>query len=155
MKDELFGELEFDGFSWNGNIKTLIFDDEFALIIQAEDESQTVTDAQRAVYRAFADNAQQLLPQMLDGMVEFYNDELKYSYGENDMWADIDTPEQLLEHIKPDALIVPYDNIAEDFGSIYLTFLCDWEEDEAEQNGIAVEIANGEIEQINTSDIAF
>lgn len=155
MIDEFFGELEFDGFSWNGKIKTGIFDDEFALIIQADDESQTVTDTQKAVYKAFADNAQQLLPQMLDGMVEFYNDELKYSYGDNDMWVDIDTPEQLLEHIKPDTVIVPYDNIAEDFGSIYLTFLCDWEEEQAEQSGIAVEIANGEIEQINTSDIAF
>lgn len=155
MKDELFGELEFDGFSWNGNIKTDIFDDVFALIIQADDESQTVTDAQKAVYKAFADNAQQLLPQMLDGMVEFYNDELNNSYGDDDMWVDIDTPEQLMKHIKPDTVIVPYDNIAEDFGSIYLTFLCDWEEDESEQSGIAVEIVNGEIEQINTSDIAF
>ena len=155
MKDELFGELTFEGYSWDGKIKTEIFDDEFVLMVQSEDESQTVTDAQRAAYKAFADNAQQLLPQMLDGMAEFYNDELKHSYGGDDMWADIDTPEQLLEHITPDALIVPYDNIAEDFGSVYLTFLCDWEQDQAEQSGIAVEIANGEIEQINTADIAF
>ena len=57
MKDELFGELTFEGYSWDGKIKTEIFDDEFVLMVQSEDESQTVTDAQRAAYKAFADNA--------------------------------------------------------------------------------------------------
>lgn len=158
MTDTLFGNLEYNDTQYFcGKVKTSVLgdDDEVEIMIQAEDEFDGIAESQREAFRNFSDNEDELKDEIMENLVFYYNEELKYSYGDDEMWLDIDTPEDMKAQLEWNWIQIPYGLITDDVPVLYLIFHCKWEDEDPDPQGIAVEITEGSITNIGTADIAF
>ena len=158
MTDTLFGNLEYNDTQYFcGKVKTSVLgdDDEVEIMIQAEDESDGIAESQREAFRNFSDNEAELKDEIMENLVFYYNEELKYSYGDDEMWLDIDTPEDMKAQLEWNWIQIPYGLITDDVPVLYLIFHCKWEDEDPDPQGIAVEITEGSITNIGAADIAF
>lgn len=165
MTDELFGKLDYDEFiGWNGTASIEfgghIYD--LQLIIRVEeDEYDVITKAQKQAFKTFHDKWRSIEPLLVDALIDYYNQEEKFSYGPDDekesafWWPDIDSHEQLYNTVTPKSLIIPPDYLMEDGRSIYLLFDKTWGGEDLDDNGIGVCFLNEQIAEIGYKDIAF
>lgn len=165
MTDKTFGELNYEeGIGWNG-IVTIQFGGrqyETPLMIQVgEDEGTDVTEAQRNAFACFMDKWDSIEPLLLEALIDYYNNEEKFSYGpENEeeaalWWPDINTYEELVNAVSPETIIIPPDYLMAHGRRIYLLFDKTWGGEDLDDNGIGVCFIDGQIAEIGYKDIAF
>ena len=165
MTDEVFGNINYEeGVGW-----IAAFPLEFCgtwhnlqLMVQVdEDEGTDITEAQRQVLQCFDDKWDFIEPLLVDALIQYYNNEEKYSYGPDDekesslWWQDIDSHEQLYSSVTPESLIIPPDYLMEDGRRIYLLFDKTWGGEDLDDNGVGVCFINEQIAEIGHKDIAF
>ena len=158
MTDKLFGELEFDDMqNFCGKVRTDILgeEEETEIMIQAEDESEGVAESQRKAFELFTENTDTLREELMQRLTDYYNNELKYSYGDDSMWLDIDAPEDMKAQLEWQWIQIPGSYITDDAPVLYLIFHCKWEDDDSEPQGIAAEITEGSLTDIGPAEIAF
>ncbi|MBO4867009.1 MAG: hypothetical protein J5582_10700 [Ruminococcus sp.] len=158
MNDILFGNLEYNDMQYFcGKVKTSVLGDaeEVDIMIQAEDGSADIAESQREAFRLFSENEDQLKNEVMEGLIAYYNEEVKYSYGDNEMWCDIDTPDDMKAQLEWEWIQIPYSDITDDAPMLYLVFHCKWEDDDPDPQGMAVEITEGQITNIGAAEIAF
>ena len=158
MNDEIFGSLEYNDMqNFCGKVKTSVLgsEEEVDIMIQAEEESDKIAESQREAFRLFSENEDKLKDEIMSGLLSYYNDELKYSYGDDEMWQDIDTTEDMKDQLEWNWIQIPGDYITDDAPVLYLIFHCKWEDDDPDPQGMAVEITEGSITNIGTAEIAF
>ena len=92
-----------------------------------------------------------------------YNEEEREAYGPEDeskfksWWPDIDTEEELVKKIHLDSIVIESEYVMESRGEnpVYVLFNRDWGGEDAEDNGVAVLIEDGEVTEVGYKDIAF
>ena len=165
MTDVVFGQLnDEEGIGWNGKV-TIQFGGrqyETPLMIQVdEDEGTDVTDAQRNAFACFMDKWDSIEPLLVEALIDYYNNEEKFSYGPDDddeaalWWPDINTYEELVNAVTPETIIIPPDFLMDDRRKVFL--LCDrtWGGEDLDDNGIGVCFIDEQIAEIGYKDIAF
>lgn len=164
MKNIDFAKLNYnEGFGYEGEISINFFDKDLNVDLTVNAEEEEIADIQYETWEKFKEKLNELQKSVVEGIIKYYNEEEKGSYGPEDKeefnkwWPEINTIEELLEQIEFDGIIIPEQFIMEDVAGgrcIYLLFSKKWGND-TEDNGIGVQIINEEITQIGFKEIAF
>ena len=163
MTDGVFGQFE-EGIGWNGIVTILFGGRQYGtpLLIQVdEDEGTDVTDAQRKALACFMEKWDTIEPLLLDALIQYYNNEEKYSYGPEDeeeaslWWPDISTYEELVNAVTPETVVIPPETLMDGDRKVYLLFDRTWGGEDLDDNGIGVCLINERISEIGYKDIAF
>ena len=159
MDCEYIWDLEYDDGMWFGSAWFSIIgnelDDVMVTILTGdagESIARSQTDAFESMLKALENGLDEKVRERL---ISYYNDELKYSYGDDDMWVDIDDDDDLAEQVENAGAVIPETKITDEKKRVYLMFSLRFEDDKADGNEIAVEITDGEITDIGDSNIAF
>ena len=145
-----------------GYYKTTIdfYGEERAVAFSKSDDDDHLTEKHKATLEHFNNLwTAEFQLELLHSIIKYYKEKEYGWYGpadEKEEWSpEIDTPEQMLEQLIFDRIILPPDFLYED-EVIFLTFSHKWGHDmEYEDNGIGVEICNGKINNIGYKDIAY
>ena len=147
MNDDVFENLEFAGHYFT-KINFLGAECNIDLFISGDDSIDPIEDEQRDAHASFMKSwNSKLQEEVLESILEYYKEkreELGYDIEENDDYPPIENCEQLIKHISLESLIVSYDTIG-------LAFGCTWNE----EDGIGVEICDGEVTDVGYQDIVF
>lgn len=162
MTDNVFGELEYDG-GFVGKLSLDCFGDteEVDIIIQADDEEDGIADVQYAAFEAFQAKWNDIQNDILERILEYYNDEEKGAYGPEDeeefreWWPDIGSREDLIPLLHIDSVVIANDYLMEDGRKVYVLFDRDWGGEDLEDNGVAVGLVDEAVEEVGYKDIAF
>ena len=167
MTDQVFGELDFDGFYWNGHINLDFFGEErqLNLIIDSCHESQTeVSGRQRETFRVFLKKWPNLQEAVIQEVIRYYNEEERFAYGPDDpeefaaWWPEIETVEEMRKWVTLETVALPSDGIMRDVYDgkrcLYLLFSRDWAED-PNNNGVGIQLLDEEIAETGFQGIAF
>ena len=164
MTDKIFGNLVFDD-NFYGKVTLTFFGkptEVDLIILHFDDEEDGISDSQYEVYNEFIESwKSELQNKIVEKIIEYYNEEERFSYGSDDddeefnrMWPELDTIEDMAKTLELDGLIIDYTYALKKQKSIYLTFGYTWGND-TDSNGICVEISGDEITDIGFRDIAF
>ena len=163
MTDVVFGEVELDGYYWQGR-QTLDFGgtvyDVDILIEQGRDNE--ITTIQREAFSHFLEKWSRLQIELIEALIKYYNEEERFAWGPEDeeesaeWWPEIETKEALLQAVAIETIVVPMDSIMNIKGGrcIYLLFSREWGGEDWDDNGIGVCFVNEEIDEIAYKDIA-
>ena len=167
MTDQVFGELDFDGFYWNGHINLDYFGEErqLNLIVDSSFGEQTeVSDLQHEAYHSFLEKWPGLQEAVMQEVIRYYNEEERFAYGPDDpeefaaWWPEIETVEEMRKWIELETVVIASDSIMEDVYDgkryLYLLFNRRWAED-PNDNGVGIRLLNEEIDETRFKDNAF
>lgn len=167
MTDHIFGELDFDDYYWNGNVRLDWFGEEkeVGLMIDSCHESQTeVSDRQQETCRAFLERWPKLQEAVVQEVIRYYNEEERFAYGPDDpeefaaWWPEIETVEEMVKRIELESVVVASDWFMEEVCGgkrcLYLLFSRRWAED-PNHNGVGIQLLNEEVTESGFQDIAF
>ena len=108
MTDQVFGELDFDGFYWNGHINLDFFGEErqLNLIVDSSFGEQTeVSELQHEAYHSFLEKWPGLQEAVMQKVIRYYNEEERFAYGPDDpkefaaWWPEIETVEEMCKWV--------------------------------------------------------
>lgn len=164
MSKHIFSNLSYSE-EWNGRYceTTLSFGGEersVGLLVQG-DEDEKIAGIQRKAYDAFIGKWQTMEGEMLESLLNYYNEEEKFAYGPDDpeesaeWWPDIDTPEAMAKAVTPEILVIPEEFMMEEGRRVYLLCSRVWGGEDLDDNGVAVAFLNEEVVEIGYKDIAF
>ncbi len=164
MYDEVFGEMEYDyGYVAKKKITFMGESQDVDVLIDCEEEEE-IKQVQRDAYEALMQNWEEMQHKITIAILEFYNEEEKYSYGPDEedeeyeeWWPDIDSEEEMAKKIHLDGIVIQADYLMEMNGEnpIYVLFNRDWGGEDYDDNGVAVLIEDGEVSEVGYKDIAF
>ena len=167
MTDQVFGELDFDGFYWNGHINLDFFGEErqLNLIVDSSFGEQTeVSELQHAAYHSFLEKWPGLQEAVMQEVIRYYNEEERFAYGPDDpkefaaWWPEIETVEEMCKWVTLETVALPSDgimrNVYDGKRCLYLLFSRDWAED-PNNNGVGIQLLDEEIAGIGYQSIAF
>lgn len=153
MKDEVFGELNYD-YGWNGTVDIDCFGSPEAVdIVVSGEEDDDISDYQRESFSEFTDVWESIQDDVLEQIFAYYNElteELGFEDGNNPDYPILDDASQLLEMIHLDAITVPAEGVY-DGRSVGLAFSCTWDE----ENGMGIIFVDEEVSEIGYQDIVF
>jgi hypothetical protein len=165
MTDETFGHINYEeGVGWTGEFPLEFGGTWHNLLLLAqvdEDEGTDITEAQRQALQCFDDKWDSVEPLLVDALIQYYNNEEKYSYGpENEeeaalWWPDINTHEELYNAVTPATVVIPPDYLMESGRRVYLLLDRTWGGEDLDDNGVGVCFINEQIAEIGYKDIAF
>ena len=171
MTDSIFGQLDYEeGIGWNGKTTVLFGGRQYEthILIQVDEDEGTdvtdvtdVTDAQRNAFLRFTEKWDSIEPVLVEALIQYYNNEEKYSYGPDDeeeaalWWQDIDTYEQLVNAVTPETLVIPPDYLMDEGRRVYLLLDRTWGGGDPDDNGVGVCFIDEQIHEIGYKDIAF
>ena len=163
MTEQIFGELKKDDYyGWWGK-QTLDFGGDTYTVdvhINTGDEEE-ITTRQKNAFKCFMENWPKLQEKLIEALIEYYNEEERFSYGPDDeeeaeeWWPEIETKEALLQAVTLETILVPEDFMMEDGRCIYLLFSRIWGGEDFDDNGIGVCYIDEEIDEIAYKDIAY
>jgi len=163
IRDAVFGEIEYD-YIWyrKGKISFMNNETDIMLMISG-DENEDFEDGQYEAYQALLESWSETQTKLLDPILEYYQErrtELGYDIEdedgiegeEEDNYPQIDTVEQLLEHIQLVGIKVPYAGMYGDGGrSMGISFGCSWDS----ENGVGVRLYNEQVIEVGAQGIVF
>jgi len=153
INDPIFGELEYEyGWAKDTIIRFFGKETEISLMIDGEEDGE-FDEEQYKAYQALMQNWEGLQPSLLQSILDYYKQkrhELGYDIGLNENYPLIETPDQILEMITLDGIIVPYADIFEG-RDIGITFSCTWDI----ENGLGVRLLNEKIIEVGYQDVAI
>lgn len=168
MIDQVFGELDFDGFYWNGHINLDFFGEErqLNLIVDSSFGEQTeVSELQHAAYHSFLEKWPGLQEAVMQEVIRYYNEEERFAYGPDDpeefaaWWPEIETVEEMVKWVALDSVVIESDSIAESCREgkrcLYLLFNRRWGGEDINDNGVGIRLLGEEIDETSFKDIAF
>ena len=165
MAQQIFNELRYDD-EWGWCAKqTLDFGGNIVsvdiLIQSEEDEEEGITKRQEQAFSRFIKKWPQLQDKLVNALIEYYNEEERFSYGPEDeeelaeWWPEIETKEALLQAVTLETIVVPPDYMMDEGRYIYLLFTRTWGGEDSDDDGIGVCFINEKIDEIAYKDIAF
>ncbi|WP_427125591.1 DUF2004 domain-containing protein [Priestia megaterium] len=153
INDPIFGELEYEyGWAKDTIIRFFGKETEISLMIDGEEDGE-FDEEQYKAYQALMQNWEGLQPSLLQSILDYYKQkrhELGYDIRLNENYPLIETPDQILEMITLDGIIVPYADIFEG-RDIGITFSCTWDI----ENGLGVRLLNEKIIEVGYQDVAI
>ena len=165
MTDDTFGEIEYDEEVGYIGHTTLIFGGirQSVEVLIGCDDDEEISRFQRDTFEALTEGWDELQHKIAVAILEYYNEEEKGAYGPEDeaefeaWWPDIDTEEELVKKIHLDSIVIESEYVMESRGEnpVYVLFNRDWGGEDAEDNGVAVLIEDGEVTEVGYKDIAF
>ena len=165
MKDEVFGEIEYDEETgYIGHVTlTLGGTEQTVEVLIGCDDDEEISQYQRDAFEALTEGWDELQHKIAAAILEYYNEEEKGAYGPEDedefesWWPDIDTEEELVKKIHLDSIVIESEYVMESHGEnpVYVLFNRDWGGEDTEDNGVAVLIEDGEVTEVGYKDIAF
>ncbi len=144
--DSVFGELTFDDYDWVNNIDISIFGKttNIELVVQPNDDDNSIFDEQRMAYDDFINNKDKLIKDIELAVAKYYKEVLL-----NTGRAQVDDKE-IPDLVEPLSLIFPMVlNAGETRVGLSFNADCDPE------HGIGVLLKNGNIEEVSTEDIVL
>jgi len=144
--DNVFGELIFDDYDWVKNIDISIFGktSNMELVVQPNDDANSIFDEQRIAYSQFINNKEKLIKEIELAVVKYYQEVLL-----NTSRTKVDDKE-IPDLVEPLSLIFPMVlKVGETRVGLSFNADCDPE------HGIGVLLKNGNIEEISTEDIVL
>ena len=163
MADQIFGELRYeDDYGWWGK-HTLEFGGNLYTvdILIHDDGEKVISQKQKETYECFLKKWSVLQEDLIEALVRYYNEEVRFSYGPDDKteaaewWPEIETKEALLQAVTLETIVITWDFMLEDTRCLYLLFSRTWGGENLDDNGIGVCVQNEEIAEIAYKDIAF
>lgn len=163
MADQIFGELRYeDDYGWWGK-HTLEFGGNLHTvdILIHDDGEKVISQKQKETYECFLKKWSVLQKDLIEALVRYYNEEVRFSYGPDDKmeaaewWPEIETKEALLQAVTLETIVIAWDFMLEDTRCLYLLFSKTWGGEDLDDNGIGVCVQNEEIAEIAYKDIAF
>ncbi|KAA6455754.1 DUF2004 domain-containing protein [Bacillus thuringiensis] len=153
INDPIFGELEYE-YGWTKDTIIRFFgkESEISLMIDGEEDGE-FDEEQYMAYQALMQNWEDLQPSLLQSILDYYKQkrhELSYDIGLNENYPLIETPDQILEMITLDGIVVPYADIFEG-RDIGITFNCTWDI----ENGLGLRLLNEKIIEVGYQDVAI
>ena len=153
INDPIFGNLEFDIICFRYDTITFLDKETEIIIIVSEDEDGKFEAGQYEAYQEIMKNWDKVHVTFPEAILEYYKQlrkELGYDIEVNDRFPQIDTTEQLLNHITLTGIKVQFANI---FGgrSIGVSFDCTWDE----ENGVGLALSDEKIIEIGYKDVAL
>lgn len=114
LDNAIFGRIEYD-YSWFKYSKINFWNKEVDIItIIAGDDTGEFEDGQYEAYQLFMKNWNKIQMYLLEPILEYYNkkrEELGYNLEFNENYPEINTIEQLLQHITLVGIKIPYAEI--------------------------------------------
>ncbi|MED3328980.1 DUF2004 domain-containing protein [Bacillus thuringiensis] len=153
INDPIFGELEYE-YGWTKDTIIRFFgkESEISLMIDGEEDGE-FDEEQYMAYQALMQNWEDLQPSLLQSILDYYKQkrhELGYDIGLNENYPLIEIPDQILEMITLDGIVVPYADIFEG-RDIGITFNCTWDI----ENGLGLRLLNEKIIEVGYQDVAI
>lgn len=153
INDPIFGELEYE-YGWVKGTIIRFFgkESEISLMIDGEEDGE-FDEEQYMAYQALMQNWEDLQPKLLQSILDYYKQkrrELGYDIELNENYPLIETPDQILEMITLDGIVVPYADIFEG-RDIGITFNCSWDT----ENGLGLRLLNEKIIEVGYQDVAI
>ena len=154
MYDPVFGEIEFNGFTWEKNIRLDFCGKEHQIILMISgDEDGEFEDGQYEAYKVLMARWGDIHQSFLAPILNYYNkkrSELGYDKLFNEDYPEINTPTELLQNIEIVGLVITYANI---YGnrSVGITFDCTWDR----ENGIGLQLNDENIIDVGYQDITM
>ena len=162
MTDQTFGELRREeDYGWWGKTNIDFGGDICSVDILIHGHEDEITQRQRTAYEDFIRKWPALQENLIEALIEYYNEEEYYSYGPEDeeeakeWWPEIKTKEALLRAVTLETIVVEWDHGQQNGRSIYLLFSRIWGGEDLDDNGIGVHYVNEEIDNIGYKDMAF
>lgn len=153
INDPVFGELEYEyGWSRDTIIRFFEKESEISLMIDGEEDGE-FDERQYMAYQTFMQNWEDLQPSLLQAILDYYKLERKqlgYDNELNENYPLIKTPDQILEMITLDGIVVPYADIFEG-RDIGITFNCTWDT----ENGLGIRLINEKVTKVGYQDVAI
>ncbi len=151
MEKETLEGIVWDDFWWTKQIEMEFDKKKYDVqVLVCADENETVADIQKESYEVFMEKYEELQPQIIEQVFEYYVDirhELGYDKEENVNYPEVEALEitKMLE--LTDLFVERPDTVEEVYGgarTITLRFACTWDE----ENGLGVLFLNEKIEDI-------
>lgn len=144
--DSVFGELTFDDYDWVKNIDISIFGktSNMELVVQPNDDANSIFDEQRIAYSEFINNKEKLIKEIELAVVKYYQEVLL-----NTGRTKVDD-KKIPDLVEPLSLIFPMVLKAGET-RVGLSFNADCDP----EHGIGVLLKNGKIEEVSTEDIVL
>lgn len=164
MLDEIFGELEHDGYAYMGTLVINVFGKECEVQLQVNaEEGEEILQEQYEAYEQFVEKWDSIQLDILNQILEYYNGEEKGSYGPDDKdafkewWPEIETIDELKKFLHIDTIIIPEDFVMEIMGGrgVYVLFDRDWGGKDYDDNGVAVSVVDESVAKVGYKDIAY
>lgn len=153
INDPIFGELEYEyGWVKDTIISFLGKKSAISLMIDGEDDGE-FDEQQYSAYQALMQNWEGLQQSLLQSIADYYKQkrhELGYDIGFDENYPLIETPDQILEMITLDGIVVPYADIFEG-RDIGITFNCTWDT----ENGLGLRLLNEKVIEVGYQDVAI
>jgi len=154
VEDAVFGKIFYDG-SWYRKFKINFFNKEIniELIIDGDEDAEFEVEQYEA-YKALMDNWPEIHTRFLEPILKYYINERKglgYDTNNNVNYPQIDTVEQLLEHIALLGIVVPYAGLYGEGRSIGISFDCTWDD----ENGVGLRLFNEQVVEVGGQDVVF
>ena len=154
VENAVFGKIFYDG-SWYRELKVNFFNKEtdIELIIDGDEDAEFEVE-QYDAYKAIMDNWPEIHTRFLEPILKYYINERKglgYDTNNNVNYPQIDTIEQLLEHVTLLGIVVPYAGLYGEGRSIGISFDCTWDD----ENGVGLRLFNEQIVEVGSQDIVF
>ena len=152
--DKVFGELEYE-YCWYKDTKVNLFgeDQEITIMIDGELDEEIEEGQYEAYTKLVMKLDDKFYSEILNKILEYYKEtryELGYEDEENEMYPQIDTIEEILEHIELNAIVI---KSAFDEGErlVGLTFGCTWNE----EDGVGISLINEKIDEVGYGEVAL
>jgi hypothetical protein len=165
MKDEVFGEIEYDEeLGYIGHTTLTLGGIEQSVEVQIGcDDDEEISKIQCDAFQALIEGWDEMQHKIAAAILEYYNEEEKGAYGPEDedefesWWPNIDTEEELVKRLHLDSIVIESEFVMESHGEnpVYILFNRDWGGEDTEDNGVAVLIEDGEVTEVGYKDIAF
>ena len=114
MADQIFGELRYeDDYGWWGK-HTLEFGGNLYTvdILIHDDGEKVISQKQKETYECFLKKWSVLQEDLIEALVRYYNEEVRFSYGPDDKmeaaewWPEIETKEALLQAVTLETIVI-------------------------------------------------
>lgn len=144
--DSVFGELTFDDYDWVRNIDLSLFGKiaNLELVVQPNDDNNSILDEQRMAYDEFIANRDKLIEDIEFAVIDYYQTVLLETGR-----AKVDDKE-IPDLVEPLSLIFPM-VLKSGERRIGLSFNAECDP----EHGIGVMLKNGKIEEVSTEDIVL
>lgn len=150
MKDKIFGDIEYS-YIWSRDLTLPYMTEEKTIPLMIEGESDGIfEEEQYNAYISLMNNWTHIQQGIIEEILSYYiktRIELGYDIDPNFNYPDINTVEDLLNHIELDGIHIPY-AFYDDKRSVGLLFNCTWDS----ENGIGVELINEQVHSIGFQD---